>query len=86
MQYSYKTSGTCASVITFDIEGDIISNVKFTGGCNGNLKAISALVEGMKVSEIEAKLKGITCGWKNTSCSDQLTKAVVKAYQESKGE
>ncbi len=86
MQYSYKTSGTCASVITFDIEGDIIKNVKFTGGCNGNLKAISALVEGMKVAEIEAKLKGITCGWKNTSCSDQLTKAVVKAYQESKGE
>lgn len=86
MQYSYKTNGTCASVITFDIEGDIIRNVKFTGGCNGNLKAISALVEGMKVSEIEAKLKGITCGWKNTSCSDQLTKAVVKAYEECKGE
>ena len=86
MQYSYKTSGTCASVITFDIEGDIIKNVKFTGGCNGNLKAISALVEGMKVEEIESKLKGITCGWKNTSCSDQLTKAVRKAYEESKGE
>ncbi|MBE7093049.1 MAG: TIGR03905 family TSCPD domain-containing protein [Clostridiales bacterium] len=86
MQYSYKTNGTCASVITFDIEGDIIKNVKFTGGCNGNLKAISALVEGMKVSEIEDKLKGITCGWKNTSCSDQLTKAVRKAYEENKGE
>lgn len=86
MQYSYKTNGTCASTITFDIEGDVIKNVKFTGGCNGNLKAISALVEGMKVQEIESKLKGITCGWKNTSCSDQLTKAVRKAYDENKGE
>ncbi len=86
MQYSYKTNGTCASIITFDLEGDVIKNVKFTGGCNGNLKAISALVEGMRVQDIEAKLKGITCGWKNTSCSDQLTKAVRKAYEENKGE
>lgn len=86
MQYSYKTNGTCASTITFDIEGDVIKNVKFLGGCNGNLKAISALVEGMKVQNIEAKLKGITCGWKNTSCSDQLAKAVRKAYEESRGE
>lgn len=83
MQYSFKTSGTCASVINFEIEGEIIKNVKFVGGCNGNLKAISALVEGMKVSEIEEKLKGITCGWKNTSCSDQLSKAVRKAYDEN---
>ena len=86
MQYSYKTNGTCASTITFDIEGDVIKNVKFTGGCNGNLKAISALVEGMKVQEIESKRKGITRGRKNTSCSDQLTKAVRKAYDENKGE
>ncbi|MBR6765427.1 MAG: TIGR03905 family TSCPD domain-containing protein [Clostridia bacterium] len=83
MQYSFKTSGTCASVINFEIEGEVIKNVKFVGGCNGNLKAISALVEGMKVSEIEEKLKGITCGWKNTSCSDQLSKAVRKAYDEN---
>ena len=83
MKYSYKTSGTCASVITFDIEGDVISNVQFTGGCNGNLKAISSLVEGMRVSQIEERLKGITCGWKNTSCSDQLSKAVRKAYDEN---
>lgn len=86
MQYSYKTNGTCSTVISFDINGDVISNVKFTGGCNGNLKAISALVDGMKVEEIEGKLKGITCGWKNTSCSDQLSKAVRKAYEENKGE
>ncbi len=86
MQYSYKTSGTCSTVISFDINGDVISNVKFTGGCNGNLKAISSLVDGMRVEEIEKKLKGITCGWKNTSCSDQLSKAVRKAYEENKGE
>ncbi len=83
MKYSYKTSGTCASVINFEIEGDVIKNVQFTGGCNGNLKAISSLVEGMRVEEIEEKLKGITCGWKNTSCSDQLSKAVRKAYDEN---
>ena len=84
MRYSYKTSGTCASVIEFDIEGDVISNVKFTGGCNGNLKAISSLVDGMTVEEIEERVKGITCGWKSTSCSDQLSKAVRKAYEENK--
>lgn len=83
MKYSYKTNGTCSSVITFDIEGDVITNVQFTGGCNGNLKAISALVEGLTVSQIEEKVKGITCGWKNTSCSDQLSKAVRKAYDEN---
>ena len=83
MKYSYKTNGTCSSVITFDIEGDVITNVQFTGGCNGNLKAISALVEGLTVSQIEERVKGITCGWKNTSCSDQLSKAVRKAYDEN---
>ncbi len=83
MKYSYKTNGTCSSVITFDIEGDVITNVQFTGGCNGNLKAISSLVEGMTVSQIEERVKGITCGWKNTSCSDQLSKAVRKAYDEN---
>jgi len=83
MKYSYKTSGTCASNITFDIEGDVITNVQFTGGCNGNLKAISSLVEGMTVSQIEERVKGITCGWKTTSCSDQLSKAVRKAYDEN---
>lgn len=83
MKYSYKTNGTCSSVITFDIEGDVITNVQFTGGCNGNLKAISSLVDGMTVSQIEERVKGITCGWKNTSCSDQLSKAVRKAYDEN---
>lgn len=82
MRYSYKTKGTCSSVIEFDIDGDIITNVKFTGGCNGNLKAISSLVDGLSVSQIEERVKGITCGFKNTSCSDQLSTAVRKAYEE----
>ena len=82
MEYRYKTQGVCASEIKFDINGDKISNVSFTGGCNGNLKAISKLVEGMSVKEIEDKLLGNTCGFKNTSCADQLAKAVRKAYQE----
>ncbi len=84
MRYIYRTSGVCASQIEFDIEGEVISNVVFLGGCNGNLKAISTLVEGMTVEEIERKLAGNTCGWKNTSCADQLAKAVRKAYNENK--
>lgn len=79
MRYSYKTQGTCSTKIDFDIDGDVISNIEFTGGCNGNLKAISKLVDGMKVDDIEAKLLGNTCGFKNTSCADQLAKAVRAA-------
>jgi len=84
MRYVYRTSGVCASQIEFDIEGNVISNVVFLGGCNGNLKAISKLVDKMTVEEIEKKLAGNTCGWKNTSCADQLAKAVRKAYEENK--
>lgn len=81
MKYSYKTTGTCAMMINFDIDGDIISNVEFVGGCNGNLKAISKLVDGCSVDYIEEKLLGNTCGFKPTSCGDQLAKAVREAYQ-----
>ena len=84
MKYTYRTNGVCAGSIEFDINGDKITNVKFNGGCNGNLKAISILVEGMTVDEIEKKLKGNTCGWKNTSCADQLAIAVRRAYDETK--
>ena len=80
MHYQYKTSGTCSSRIDFDIDGNVVSNVRFTGGCNGNLKAIGILTEGMTVEEIESKLGGNTCGFRNTSCADQLAKAVRKAY------
>ena len=72
----YKTSGTCSQLIDFEVEDDIIKSVAFTGGCNGNLKGISALVSGMKVDDAISKLKGIKCGFKNTSCPDQLARAL----------
>ena len=84
MKYKYKTTGTCSSEIEFDIEKDIITNVKFIGGCPGNLKAISKLVDKMSVEEITEKLKGIKCGMKPTSCSDQLVEAITKASEEVK--
>ena len=80
MTYSYKTRGTCSSQITFDLEGNIVKNVKFYGGCNGNLKGIANLVEGMTVEDVAEKLSGVTCGFKSTSCPDQLAKAIVEAY------
>ena len=79
MDYTYKTKIVCARSISFKINGDVITNVSFEGGCNGNLKAISKLCNGMKASEIVAKLKGNTCGAKSTSCADQLAKAVEQA-------
>lgn len=84
MHYKYRCEGVCSQVIDFDLNGDKVTNVSFLGGCNGNLKAISKLVEGMSVSQIESYLKGNTCGFKQTSCADQLAKAVRKAYEESK--
>lgn len=80
MRYNYKTRGTCAMEISFDIDGDVITDVEFFGGCNGNLKAISKLVDGMTVDEIEDKLRGNTCGTRPTSCADQLARAVREAY------
>lgn len=85
MHYEYKTENTCAQLITLDIEGDIIKNVAFIGGCNGNLKAIPILVDGWTVDQIEEKLTGITCGRRPTSCGDQLAKAVRAAYNAQKG-
>ena len=84
MRYVYKTSGTCSRTINFDINGDVITNISFEGGCTGNLKAISKLVDGMTVTEIESKLKGNICGFRDTSCADQLAQAVRKAYEEEK--
>ena len=72
----YNTSGTCSSAINLEVEGDIIKSVSFTGGCNGNLQGISRLVEGMKVEDAISRLKGIRCGFKNTSCPDQLARAL----------
>ena len=81
MHYSYKTSGTCSTEINFDINDNVITNIVFTNGCNGNLKAIGKLCEGMTVEEIEEKLKGNTCGFRQTSCADQLAIAVREAYE-----
>ena len=80
MQITYKTKGTCARSITFDKdENGKITNISFEGGCNGNLKAISKLCDGMTAEEIIAKLKGNLCGMKSTSCADQLARAVEQA-------
>ena len=81
MHYSYKTTGTCSTEINFDINDNVITNIVFTNGCNGNLKAIGKLCEGMTVEEIEEKLKGNTCGFRSTSCADQLAIAVREAYE-----
>ncbi|MCI8266524.1 MAG: TIGR03905 family TSCPD domain-containing protein [Lachnospiraceae bacterium] len=78
----YKTSGTCSQLIDLEIEGDVIQSVAFTGGCNGNLKGISALVAGMKLDEAISKLKGIQCGHKTTSCPDQLARALEQYKAE----
>ncbi len=79
MRYSYKTKGTCSTQIDFDIEDNIVTNVAFTRGCNGNLQAVSRLVDGKTVDEIESLLGGINCNGKGTSCGDQLAKAVREA-------
>ena len=83
MRYNYKTRGVCASQISFNLDGNVVTDVTFMGGCNGNLKAIASLVDGSTVEDIEAKLKGNTCGWKSTSCADQLAIAVRTAYENN---
>ncbi len=83
MGYIYKTHGTCSSKIEVELDGNIVKNVVFTGGCDGNLKAIPRLVEGMTVDEVERRISGIRCGFKNTSCGDQLAKACRAAYEAS---
>lgn len=77
--YEYKTSGTCSQRILFDIVDGKVRNVQFIGGCNGNLKGIASLVEGMDAKEIIARLEGTTCGGKATSCPDQLARALKQA-------
>ncbi len=84
MDYVYKTHTVCSQEIHFHIEGNVITNVVFIGGCNGNLKAISKLVDGFTVEQIEAKLRGNTCGSRPTSCADQLALAVREAYEKEK--
>ena len=85
MRHEYITNGTCSSMISFDLNGNVVSNIQFLNGCNGNLKAVSKLCDGMTVEYIEEKLKGNLCGSKGTSCVDQLAIAVRKAYDEQNG-
>lgn len=84
MRYQYRPKGVCPMLISFDINDNIITNVEFLGGCNGNLKAVSKLVNGKSVDYIEEMLKGNTCGSKPTSCADQLAIAVRLASKEQK--
>lgn len=83
MGYLYKPRGTCSTLIDVELDGDVIKNVVFTGGCNGNLQAIPKLVEGLTVKQVEEKLGGISCGLRATSCGDQLAKACRAAYEAS---
>ena len=82
MEYKYKTKGVCASEISFRLDEGKISDISFRGGCNGNLKAISKLCNGKDAKEIAEILEGNTCGFKSTSCADQLSKAIKKALEE----
>ena len=85
MEYIYNTKGTCSRQIRVELDGDIVKNVTFFGGCEGNLKAIPLLVKGMTVDQVQERLSGITCGMKSTSCGDQLAKAVKLAYESGQG-
>ncbi len=85
MNYSYKTSGTCSQQINFEISNGLLKNVEFIGGCNGNLKGIGTLVEGQVASDVADKLIGTTCGFKSTSCPDQLAKAIKEALAHEQG-
>lgn len=82
MAYNYKTKGTCSTNIAVELDGNVVKNVVFTGGCNGNLQAIPILVQGLTVEEVEKKCGGIHCGMRSTSCADQLAKAVREAYEK----
>lgn len=86
MRYSYKTKDTCAAKIAFDLEGNTVHNIEFTGGCNGNLKVIQKLMEGCSVEKIVSELGCTLCGRRPTSCADQLAKAVQKAYATTQTE
>lgn len=76
MRYSYNVKGVCASKVEFDVEDGVLRNIAFSGGCNGNLKGIGALADGMTPSEAVTKLEGIGCGGRGTSCPDQLSVAI----------
>ena len=82
MEKTYNFSGTCSRNVTFDIdENHVVTNIRFNGGCNGNLKGVAALCEGMKAEDVIKRLSGIRCGLKSTSCPDQLAKALTQVLE-----
>ncbi len=83
MEYTYKTSGTCSREIHFEVENGKVKNVRFVGGCNGNLQGIGALVEGMNVDDVIARIDGISCGGRPTSCPDQLARALKQTKENA---
>lgn len=83
MHYTYKTSGVCSRSIDFDVEDGILKNVKYIGGCDGNLKGIGKLTEGMNIKDVADRLEGIKCGFKSTSCPDQLARALREIIAQS---
>ena len=83
MRYSYRPRGVCPMEINFDLNGNVVRNIEFTGGCNGNTQGIAGLVKGMKVEDVIARLENVDCGGRGTSCPDQLSKA-LKEYVDKK--
>lgn len=83
MHYEYPTRGVCPTSVAFDLDGDTVTNISFTGGCSGNLKAIPILVNGWTVEQICEKLEGVTCGFKKNSCADQLCQLLRKAQESA---
>lgn len=83
MKYTYKPEGVCSEKMIFEIENNVVKSVQIINGCDGNLKGISKLITGMHIDDVILKLKGIECGYKNTSCPDQIAKA-LEQYKRSK--
>ena len=83
MKYTYQTCGTCSTRIHIDVENDVVKEVSYEGGCNGNLQGIASLVCGMRVEDVITRLEGIRCGAKPTSCPDQLARGLKQALEES---
>lgn len=82
MHYEFKTSGVCASKIHFDLEDGVVNNIRFIGGCSGNTQGVAALANGKPADEVISILKGIRCGFKPTSCPDQLAQALLAAKEK----
>ena len=82
MHFTYRTKGTCSQEILFDVDGKTVKNIEFIGGCNGNLKGICSIVRGMKAEQVIERFEGVKCGFRNTSCPDQIAKNLKKALAE----